>query len=286
MAFPRLTAAAAAAAACLAFAFAPASPAPSSLGVLVSSDDHEDVYTSTGTMPDGRTYVATAVAARIPASARAAALAAVPAATAPQVEEVDYSFLPISPTRTATNTNFGYYDNCPSGAVTIYINQKSLPSKAARDAINNAINQVQSQTGLIFQIQDTDVVPYTSDKWEAPFVNYDQRSIYVAFSNGSKVPGLKDPLIVGIGGPVGLQPNDGRPYELLVSAVVIDTDIPAKIMPRTVLHEFGHAFGLGHAPTDTKEVMYATVTGTGITWNLGDKTALDILYNQLPNFRC
>lgn len=144
------------------------------------------------------------------------------------------------------------------------VNTSKMPKWAGKE-IRYALKEASAATGLRFvKVDGTSHVPYA--RHQKPFP--DHADLVVAFATPKNVPGLR-------GGTIGLGGGQWSGDAVVQGGVVFD--VSQKTSKATwrqiVLHEFGHALGLGHVG-DKRQVMFPMSNGKTTLYAKGDLSGL------------
>lgn len=177
-----------------------------------------------------------------------------------------------------------HWDSCKP--IRFKINPAGATQRMLTD-VNEAIKRVSIASGIEFQDAGaTDVIPFRTPDWYSGLYSPEKDTeLYIAFSNGTDVPGLAGAPI-GIGSVVWSNDGPGGAQPLAVlGGAVFDTD--AKMindgfglgMTRgsVMLHELGHVMNLAHV-SDPTQVMFPTLGFTSVAdYQAGDRNGFEQL---------
>lgn len=148
------------------------------------------------------------------------------------------------------------------------VNTAKMPKWGAKE-IRFALGQVSAATGLRFtKVAGTDHVPFA--RREKPYPAH--ADLVFAFSNPKTVPGLT-------GGTIGVGGAGWSGNVVSQGGVVIDvSQKPSRksVWRQIMLHEVGHAMGLGHVG-DQRQIMYPSANGKSSLYAKGDLRGLSAL---------
>lgn len=150
------------------------------------------------------------------------------------------------------------------------LNPSRMPSWG-KSEVRYALREATAATGLRFVFGGrTSYVPFNrsrSSMLDHP-ANLD---LVIAWSTPRTVPGLA-------GGTIGLGGAQTSGRTLFNGGVVLDATAShsRKVWRETMLHEVGHALGLGHV-ADRQQVMVSGASGRNLRYNNGDLTGLAAL---------
>ena len=227
-----------------------------------------------------------AVAASRPATRLVSAREPVLATAAPTASAAHYAFL----SRVGhPGAAIARWNPC-SGPIGYRVNLAQAPRGALAD-VQGAVARVSAATGLRFRyLGTTSVVPSSTDSGPAYPAG---TSLVVAWARPGQSrmlpearPGAARPLAMGGASWVTGRVDDrGRAWgQVVEGAVVVDATQHAEpgfgtavrgTRGRMLMHELGHAVGLGHV-SDRAQVMYPVDSGPAV-WGAGDRAGLRVL---------
>lgn len=164
------------------------------------------------------------------------------------------------------------YDPCRP--VRLVVNDRAAPPGAA-DALERALDDLESRTGLDFVVEGTtDETP--DPDWEPQEEGDGWAPVLLAWSDPEEYDELAGDVL-GFAGSAWV-PQDGYRW-YVTGQVVLDGpqlgDLGRTETTTTILHEFGHLLGLDHVD-DRGELMHPTTTGR-TDWGPGDLAGLAAL---------
>lgn len=175
------------------------------------------------------------------------------------------TLLPVSPAVSATTHAWTPEDPsfpfrwAPCQSIPYRINLDGTPHRNVT-VVKAALQQIAAATGFRFvYVGGSDAVPYA--RGSSTLDQVPAGGLTIAWASPRQVPALAG-NVIGIGGPGASYRRVGTDWQIDSGAVVIDRT--AQLTTRTVdgpslislmLHEIGHAMGLGHSRSK-KDVMY------------------------------
>ncbi|GLY03824.1 hypothetical protein Acsp01_42030 [Actinoplanes sp. NBRC 101535] len=218
-------------------------------------------------------------------TATAGAVPAPQAAQAAAGSATSYTFI----TQTGGKGAIARWDPC-GGAVTYRVNLDRAPKKSLAE-VKEAFRRVGTATGLTFRYAGaTSTVPQRDSGSPEPF---EEADVVVAWA----VPGKQSSMLprgatqAGQGGPAYVSAytkNGDKAWRIFRGSVVLNATVTTEMARgfaaetggttgQLLMHEIGHAVGMGHAASDRKQIMYPMLTGKAARWGAGDLRGLRIL---------